>query len=162
MVSFFKKFGMAMQAALGADSPGAALEWVLVTSRNEATGNVILFRVVKHFSSGFNKTEQPVRVILEWPYKGSNGQPVGTEGAAMNAFEDAVDPMLLEDGFATLALVSTGEDLRKWTYYARSEAEFLARLKRALARHPVYPVNIQIAADPGWSRYQEIRSKVAA
>lgn len=44
----------------------------------------------------------------------------------MNLLEDALESVLKEDGFATLALVSTGEDLREWTYYAKSEDEFMA------------------------------------
>jgi hypothetical protein len=161
MASLFNKFYDALGVMLGSVAPAAAREWSLVSVRNEATGHIIIFRVVKTFVGGFIKADQPVRVILEWAYKGNNGQPVGLEAGSMNAFEDAIDPALAQEGFATLALVSTGEDMRKWTYYAKSEAEFHLRMKRALGTGPAYPVQVQVSADPGWTRYQEIRSKIS-
>jgi hypothetical protein len=45
--------------------------------------------------------------------------------------ENALESALEEEHFATLALVSTGEVLREWTYYAKCEREFVARLNYA-------------------------------
>ncbi len=65
-----------------------------------------------------------------------------------------------EGSFATLAMVSTGEDLRGWTYYAESEDEFIALLNDALAGMAEFPIEIHIARDPKWTIYEEFRAKV--
>ena len=57
--------------------------------------------------------------------------------------------------FATLALVSTGADLREWIYYVKSEEGFLARLNQALGAQSPFPIEIHIAEDSKWSNYQE-------
>lgn len=65
----------------------------------------------------------------------------------MNLLEDALEAVLKEDGFATLALVSTGEDLREWTYYAKSEDEFMGRLNYAFAGMPSFPIELSSHVD---------------
>jgi hypothetical protein len=60
----------------------------------------------------------------------------------------------------TLALVSTGENLREWTYYAKSEDGFMARLNYALAELPPFPIEIHIAFDPKWETYEQFNAGV--
>ena len=79
----------------------------------------------------------------------------------MNQMEDGLEAALGPGPFATLALVSTGEDLREWTYYSKSEDEFMARLNFAFAdAAPRYPIEIHIAHDPNWEMYEQFRSSV--
>ena len=78
----------------------------------------------------------------------------------MDAMEDALQPNLEKDGFATLALVSTGENLREWTYYVKSEEEFFSRLNKALAGKAVFPIDIHTAADSTWAMYEKFRAGV--
>lgn len=78
----------------------------------------------------------------------------------MNVMEDALQTVLHQNHFATLALVSTGEDLREWTYYAKSEDEFMARFNFALAGMSAFPIEIHIAHDPEWVTYARFRSGV--
>ena len=73
----------------------------------------------------------------------------------MNQLEDALEEVLDQDRFATLALVSTGEDLREWTYYARSGDEFEARFDYSLAEMPAFPIEIHTAHDPLWNMYEQ-------
>jgi len=78
----------------------------------------------------------------------------------MNLLEDALEPVLDQTRFATLALVSTGEDLREWTYYAKSEDEFMARLNFAFAGMPAFPIEIHTAHDPTWGLYEQFKAGV--
>jgi len=78
----------------------------------------------------------------------------------MNLLEDALESILNEDGFATLTLVSTGEGLREWTYYAKSENEFMSRLNYAFAGMPAFPIEIHSAYDPGWEVYERFKAGV--
>jgi hypothetical protein len=75
-------------------------------------------------------------------------------------FEDVLGPVLDQGGFATLALVSTGEDLREWIYYAQSEGGFVARFDYAFAGRSVFPIEIHTAHDPQWRTYEEFRAGV--
>jgi len=78
----------------------------------------------------------------------------------MDAMEDLLQHTLEKDGFATLALVSTGENLREWTYYVKSEEEFFSRLNEALAEKPAFPIDIHTAADPTWGMYEKFKTGV--
>lgn len=78
----------------------------------------------------------------------------------MNQLEDMLESVLKEDEFATLALVSTGEGLREWTYYAKSETELMARLNYALAGIPAFPIEIHIAYDPNWDVYEQFKRQL--
>lgn len=50
-------------------------------------------------------------------------------------------------------------DLREWAYYARSEGKFIERLNHAHgASALVFPIQIHVAEDPGWSMYVEFRA----
>ena len=88
------------------------------------------------------------------------GQPVAEDHERMNALEDALESVLKEEGFATLALVSTGENLREWTYYAKSEAEFMSRLNYAFGGTPAFPIEIHTARDPNWEMYEEFKAGI--
>lgn len=76
----------------------------------------------------------------------------------MDAMEDLLGPVIEADGFATLALVSTGENLREWTYYAKSEADFIEKLNKALAGKPAFPIEVHPASDPSWTMYEKFRA----
>ena len=78
----------------------------------------------------------------------------------MNLLENSLEPITESGGFAILALVSTGECLREWIYYAKSGDEFLDRLNSVLAGIPVFPIEIHIASDPTWSTYSQFKDTV--
>ena len=78
----------------------------------------------------------------------------------MNQFEDRLESVLKDDSFATLALVSTGENFREWIYYAKSENEFEARFDYALDGMPTFPIEIHIASDPTWDTYQRFKAGI--
>ena len=132
-----------------------AKTWGTATSKNEATGRVIIFRFIDGFDQGFERGHQPVRVIIVWKYKGNKGMPVQSEREHMDAMENLLQPIVEADRFSSLALVSTGDDLREWIYYAKSEDEFFARLNRALGGKPPFPIEIHASNDPAWANYQE-------
>ncbi len=78
----------------------------------------------------------------------------------MVEFEDVLGPVLDQGDFATLALVSTGDDLREWIYYAQSEAGFAARFDYAFAGRSDFPIEIHSTHDPQWRTYLEFRAGV--
>lgn len=78
----------------------------------------------------------------------------------MDQLEDALAPELEDDGFATLAIVSTGDGLREWTYYAASADEFMDRLNVALSEASPFPIEIHDALDPDWRYYTDFLANV--
>lgn len=90
--------------------------WATAISTNAHNGRKIIFRYAKGLSASFDWAFQPVRIIIVWTYQSESGQPMSEDHQRMNELEDMLESVLKEDSFATLALVSTGEDLREWTY----------------------------------------------
>jgi hypothetical protein len=76
----------------------------------------------------------------------------------MDELEDALSPIIENSDFATLALVSTGENSREWIYYAKSDDEFIAKLNSAIHGLPAFPIEIHSAPDLGWNAYDEFLS----
>ena len=127
--------------------------WATAKSTHSGNGRVIIFRFAREFHPHFDKASQPDRIILVWKYESETGQPQSDEYQRMNLLEDMLGPALFEGEFATLALVSTGENLHEWIYYARSEDEFMDRLNEALVG-TAFPIEIHTTTDPTWETYE--------
>jgi hypothetical protein len=136
----------------------SAQEWATAVSKHKTEDRAIVYRFVKSFAPNFDRSTQPDRVILVWNYESDSGMPSVEEREMMDKLEDSLSPTIEGGGFATLALVSTGENSREWIYYARSEDEFMGRLNAALKGSPAYPIEIHAARDPTWSTYEEFVS----
>ena len=134
--------------------------WATAISTDSQTDRKIIFRYAEAFNALFDRASQPVRVFIVWRYKSNHGQPSTEELQRMNLLEDTLASVFDRDQFATLALVSTGEDLREWTYYASSEHEFMARLNFAFGGIPPLPIEIHIAYEPRWDTYEQFRAGV--
>ncbi len=139
---------------------GDVTTWATATSTHATNGRVIIFRYAKEFGPTFQKSSLPDRVILVWRYQSASGMPSTAEREAMDRLEDLLLPLIEKPGLAALSLVSTGENLREWTYYAKSEAEFLKALNKALAGQPRFPIEIHAGPDPKWSTYERFRQGV--
>lgn len=138
----------------------SAQEWATAVSKNQAQDRAVVFRYISSFAPGFTPTSQPIRVILVWKYESDSGMPSLTERESMDSLEDTLSPTIESNGFATLALVSTGENSREWIYYAKSEEQFMTMLNTALKGEPSFPIEIHSAPDPKWSTYKEFVSGV--
>ncbi len=132
--------------------------WATAVSKQESTGRAIIFRFAKEFRQGFQRSRFPARVILVWRYKSESGTPSKPEHEAMDQMEDLLNPHV--EGSSILALVSTGENLREWIFYATSEDQFIASLNNALAGKQRYPIEVHAAPDPEWSSYSRFRNEV--
>jgi hypothetical protein len=136
----------------------AIKQWATAVSKNDKAGTAVIFRFAKEFTKNFRRASQPQRVVIQWPYTGEKGMPARSEVEVMSQLEDALSPYMTSDGFATLAVVSTGNNLREWIYYAKSETEFLERMNKALAGMPHFPIQVVAAADPKWTSYEALKS----
>lgn len=133
--------------------------WATAVSRNESAGTVIVYRYIKEFRKDFARDKQPVRIIVVWRYQGEKGMPSPEERVRMDELEDALAPLQARE-FSTLALVSTGNNLKEWTYYAQKEDEFFRRLNLALYSKTPFPIEIHAAPDPSWTTYESFAAGV--
>jgi hypothetical protein len=134
--------------------------WATAISKNAHNGRKMIFRYAEQFRPTFDRASQPIRIIIVWKYQSESCQPFAEDHQRMNLLEDTLELVLKDDGFATLALVSTGEYLREWTYYAKSEDEFMGRLNCAFVGMPAFPIEIHIATDPNWDVYEQFKAGV--
>jgi hypothetical protein len=140
------------------DSPDVEV-WATAISTNSTNGRRIIFRYAKDFRPSFDRSVQPDRIIIVWKYVSENGQPNPGEHNDMNMLEDALQRVLRGSKLATLALVSTGENLHEWTYYAQSADAFGDLFDLALEVMPPFPIEIHTAHDPTWSMYTRFRTE---
>ncbi len=146
-----------------ASAAGAAAQetWAIATAKNPDSGRAIIYRFIDELGPrAGDRATQHERVSVTWRYdaNANNGMPTDDDKASMDELEDLLDPVVDRDGFANLALVTTGDGERRWTWYTRSGTEFRARLDRALRGHGPYAVKIDVAADPGWTDWTQLRA----
>lgn len=134
--------------------------WATAVSKQPNTGRAIVYRYAKDFRGGFVKSAFPARIILVWRYTSDNGMPSPNERQAMDRMEDLLEPLVQKSGISVLAIVSTGEDLREWTFYAKSEDAFLAKLNERLTGQPRFPIEVHAGPDLKWSTYERFRGEV--
>jgi len=141
-------------------SPAEIKEWATAISKQSGTDRAIVFRYAKAFRQGFQRSTLPHRVIIVWKYKSDSGMPVLKERESMDRMENLLASLVEKPGASVLALVSTGENLREWTFYARSEDAFFVELNKALADQAQFPIEIHAAPDPEWSTFERFRKGV--
>lgn len=137
----------------------SARSWGTVVTHND--DKAIIYRYVDAFHDEWDLATQPDRIIIAWRYDNPTGMPSPTEREQMEELEAALEPVVEEEGFATLALVSTGENLREWIYYTQSGEDFFNRLNTALADRPRFPIEIRSAPDPAWSTYSGLMAALS-
>lgn len=134
--------------------------YATATSKHKTEDRVVIHRFVSDFESSFDPSTQPYLISIYWDYETANGLPQTEESHEMVHMEDVLEPYLGKDGFATLVIVTTGENCRHWSYYVRNVDEFYRRLNLALADEPRFPIEIEDEHDPNWTVYQEFRASV--
>ena len=87
--------------AIAMSTNAHAQTWATATSTNKSNGRVIIFRYLDVFVPSFNPSSQPARIILAWKYQSEKGMPVLDERQRMDLMEDALEPLMEKDGFAT-------------------------------------------------------------
>lgn len=144
--------------ACPADEKGA--EWSTAVATRPSDGHQIIHRFRSAYGPSFDRRAYSERVVIDWTYESDGGMPSRSEREAMDQMEDLMTPQVEHSGLASLAWVSTGEGLRRWIYYAKSRETFMARMNKALAGHPRFPVEVDLESDPRWERYEQLKGRV--
>ena len=122
-------------------------------------GRKIVYRFIQEYSPTFDRSKYPVRVTVSWRYSSPTGMPSVPERESMDKLEDLLVPQV-RPSLASLALVRTGNNLRQWTFYTSSEAEFRKKLEQALKKNSQQPVEVESELEPGWETYEQFVQSV--
>jgi hypothetical protein len=144
--------------SVGSAEDGAV--WSTAVATRPSDGHRIIYRYRSEFGPSFKRSAYPDRVVIAWSYKSTNGMPSTAERESMDRMEDLLAPHVEQSSLSVLSLVSTGEGLREWVYYTKSQGEFMAKVNVALRGHPTFPVEIDLWRDPEWTRYEEFKRNV--
>ncbi|MFZ6658886.1 DUF695 domain-containing protein [Undibacterium sp. TJN19] len=137
-----------------------AQTWAVATSKHHADDRVIVIRYLNEFENGFDPKHYPDRVTLAWTYSGNKGMPSTDERMKMDKLEDTLQPLLTRDRLAELTMVSTGNNIRQWTYYAKSVNSFKSALNQVYKELPDLKIKLQNSRDSEWSAYKSFKASV--
>lgn len=96
-------------------------------------------------------------IIVGWTYEpGEAGMPAKAVDKQMDAFEEAVRPVVQDAGAAVLVASITGAGVREWRFYSIGPDAFMDALNTALDKHPEYPLEFEAFEDPDWNALSEL------
>ena len=133
--------------------------WSTAVAERPSDGWKIIHRYIEKFDNPLERKTYPVAVTITWQYNGPNGLPAKPEAESMYKLEDLLEERVEKPGKGKLAFVSTGNNLRTWTYYVKSEPSFRKTL--ADATETVH-LNIRVSSanDPEWGQLEAFKQKV--
>ena len=133
--------------------------WSTAVAERPSDGWKIIHRYIETLDNPSEKQTYPVAVTFTWQYNGPNGLPAKSEAESMYKLEDLLDERVEKRGDGKLAFVSTGNNLRTWTYYVKSEASFRKALANA-AEIARLKVRVSSANDPAWGQLEAFKKSV--
>ncbi|MES2628171.1 MAG: DUF695 domain-containing protein [Bacteroidota bacterium] len=97
------------------------------------------------------------RLSLTWKYEPDtdSGLPSDEDMEVMDQIEDELLESLEPELKAVLAFVFTGENQRKWTWYAQNETLAGSVMQKVMAEFPSVPLDLETEEDPQWIDYTE-------
>ena len=133
--------------------------WATAVAERPRDGWKIIHRFIDKLESPSEKLAYPIAVTFTWKYDGPNGLPAKSDTDAIYKLEDLLEGRFDKRREGKLAVISTGNNLRTWTYYVKSDAVFRKELAEASAAlHLDFDVSSR--ADPNWARLDELKSLV--
>jgi hypothetical protein len=154
-------FAIIVAAVVGLARAGPVADvWATAIAERPSDGRQVIFRYVDEFRRPVDRSEFPYVVVLSWQYSSESGMPVGSVIDAMYEVEDRLRAAIEDRGRAMLVLISTGENVRLWTYYATSDIDFRGTLSAALVPADRFPIEVSSRRDPTWTQYERFKRGV--
>jgi hypothetical protein len=133
--------------------------WSTAVAERPTNGWKIIHRFVDKLANPSERLAYPIAVTFSWKYDGPNGLPAKSETDSIYKLEDILDERVEKRGEGKLARVSTGNNVRTWTYYVKSEDNFRKTLREAASAVQLQ-LQVLSKADPGWSQLEEFKKGV--
>lgn len=133
--------------------------WATATAERRSDGWKIIHRYIDKLEDPTEKAKYPIAVSFTWHYDGPNGLPAKPQSNAAYQLEDFLDKQIERRGEGKLSHVSTGNNLRTWIYYVKSEAVFRRALTEA-AKSVRLEVQVTAQPDPKWALLEAFKERV--
>jgi hypothetical protein len=102
----------------------------------------------------------PFLTVISWKYDGSenNGMPLEEINQRMILLEDALENSMSTSKIFRHVYSRTGNNLKEFAYYTKSQDDFMVMLNNTLKKHAEYPIEINFYEDKEWSDFKKILS----
>jgi hypothetical protein len=98
--------------------------------------------------------------VISWKYDGTenNGMPLDEINQRMIILEDAIENSMSSSKIFTHVYSRTGNNLKEFSYYTKSQDDFMKMLNITLEKHAEYPIGINFYEDKEWSDFKKVIS----
>lgn len=117
----------------------------------------VILRLLSAMPTASDPKDYPSLAVISWTYDGGeSGMPSTEENARMRELEDILEAKIEKKKICIQTASRTGNGLREWNYYARSEEAFMAALNDALGHLPPFPIAIACYHEPDWRSFRDL------
>ena len=117
----------------------------------------VIFRI-RTLPAKLNRADFARLIAVSWRYEvHDSGMRSPEERDRMDLFEDLLTPVLETPENAILTVVVTGNGVREWQWYSRSDVETMELVNSALAGQDPFPVEFVVQDDPNWEAYTRFK-----
>jgi hypothetical protein len=127
--------------------------WSVATGEDD--GKPLIFRIRNTPPSFARKEGFPHLLAVCWQYESPNDQGMPSQETVeqMGQLEDLLEPATESARQAFLTVIVTGNGVREWQWYARSEEEVMKLVNETLGEYEPFPVQFNFQDDPEWDGY---------
>jgi len=96
--------------------------------------------------------------VISWKYDGTenNGMPLTEVNNRMIILEDAIESSMNSTELFTHVYSRTGNNLKEFAYYSKSQKDFMEILNQTLEKHDTYPIEINFYEDIEWTDFKNV------
>ncbi len=118
----------------------------------------VIMKFVNELPENKIMTGLPFLTVISWKYDGSenNGMPETEVNNRMIILEDAIEDSMESTDLFTHVYSRTGNNLKEFTYYSKSQKDFMEILNLTLKKHNVYPIEINFYEDKEWTDFKKV------
>lgn len=129
--------------------------WRMATAQDD--GKPIIFRIRDNPPSFATKESFPLLLAVCWQYVSPNeqGMPASEDTERMSQLEDLLVSAFENAQEAFLTVVVTGNGVREWQWYARTQNGVMKLVNETLGKLEPFPVQFSFQDDPDWEGYAQ-------
>jgi len=120
----------------------------------------VIMKFVNELPEQKTMSKLPFLTVVSWKYDGTenNGMPLKEINNRMIILEDAIENSMNSTDFFTHVYSRTGNNLKEFAYYSKSQKDFMEILNLTLEKHEAYPIEINFYEDKEWADFKTVIS----